>query len=182
MAHWYLPKFHNYFTITLLVILKHTKAYMNEKPCHYLDTINITDGSYNEIDGSRTFEGINYNISLYATYDYEVVEDPHRRPTIPHFRGCTCKLKPCVRMCCPRGQYLYNKHCHANDSVLYISVPVTNDGKHFIEEEIFNIFNYVVGKPCPKIAAMEPEKYPDTDTWVLFRVSYYYLIILKTVE
>lgn len=173
MAHRH--QFHNYFTVLLLVIVDHKNAYANNfhEPCHYLDSINITDGIYNKIDGSITFEGINYPISLYAPFDYELVDGSYRKTTTPHLRGCTCKLKPCVRMCCPRGQFLYKSHCYANDTVFDVPAPVSNDGSNFVKEEIFNIFNYVIGKPCHGITAMEPEEYPDTDSWILFRVRYY---------
>lgn len=174
MANWQLH--HKYFLIILvilLVIVAKSNAYLDNlnKPCKYLDSINITDGVFNEDDGSIMFEGVYYPSYLHATYDYEFVNESYRQPVASHVRGCACKLGPCVRMCCPRGQYLYRTNCYTNDSVSDLSLSVTHDGENFEEEKIFDIFHYVVGKPCHEINQMEPAKYKDTDTWVLFKVS-----------
>lgn len=177
MANGHLPRFHKYLfviLVILLVIVAKSNAYLDNlnKPCKYLDSINITDGSFDETDESITFEDIYYAKNMYAWYDYEFVNETYRQKTADHLRGCTCKLKPCVRMCCPRGQFLFRTSCYANDSVSDLPISVTNDEGDFVEEKIFDLFNYVVGKPCHEISAMEPEKYSDTDTWILFRVSY----------
>lgn len=169
-------RYNEHFSITVAVLvlafIVKSNAYLDNlnKPCNYLDSINITDGAFNDDDGSITFEGIYYPSYLHAVYDYEFVNESYRQPVAPHVRGCTCKLAPCIRMCCPRGQYLYRTNCYANDSVSDLSVSVS-DGENFDEEKVFEIFNYVVGKPCYEITPLEPAKYPDTDTWVLFRVS-----------
>lgn len=173
MAMW--QRHNKYFfttvAVVVLVFIVKSNAYLDNlnKPCKYLDSINITDGEMNEDDGSITFEGVYYPSYLHAVYDYEFVNESYRQPVAPHVRGCACKLAPCVRMCCPRGQYLYRTNCYTNDSVSDLSVSVTRDGENFEEEKVFEIFNYVVGKPCHEINPMEPSKYPDTDTWVLFR-------------
>lgn len=176
MAHWHLPQFHKYLfvVVVILLVIVTTSAYLDNlnKPCKFLDSINITDGSYDDTDESITFDGIYYPTSLYAEYDYEFVNESYRQKTDPHIRGCTCKLKPCIRICCPRGQFLYRSDCYTNDSIHDLDVPVTHDGE-IVEENIFEIFHYVVGKPCYQISPLEPEKYPDTDTWALYRVSYY---------
>lgn len=37
-------------------------------------------------------------------------------PDYPHLRGCTCKLRKCLRKCCPVGTGLVGKNCEvAND-------------------------------------------------------------------
>lgn len=165
----------NFFIISVIVLVSVTKsnAYLDNinKPCKYLDSINITDGIFNEDDGSVMFEGVYYPSYLHAIYDYEFVNESYRQPVAPHVRGCACKLGSCVRMCCPRGQYLHRKDCYSNDSVSDLSLSVTRDGVNFDEERIFDIFHYVVGKPCHEINPMEPDKYKDSDTWILFRVS-----------
>ncbi|KAJ6642045.1 G-protein coupled receptor Mth2 [Pseudolycoriella hygida] len=159
------------FLLVLLVLVTNSVAYLDNlnKPCKYLDSINITDGVYNDDDGSIMHEGVYYPSYLHATYDYEFVNESFRQPVAPHVRGCACKLGPCVRLCCPRGQYLYRTECFVNDSVSDLSVSVTDDGVNFEEERVFDIFRYVLGKPCHEINPMEPTKYKDTDTWVLFR-------------
>ncbi|XP_037034908.1 G-protein coupled receptor Mth2-like [Bradysia coprophila] len=161
--------------VVVLVFVVKSNAHLDDlnKPCKYLDSINITDGEENKDDGSIKFEGVSYPSYLHAVYDYEFVNESFRQPVAPHVRGCTCKLAPCVRMCCPRGQYLYRSvngtNCYKNDSVSDASTSVTNDGQNFEDEKVFEIFNYVVGKPCHKIFQMKPSNYPETNTWVLFK-------------
>lgn len=163
--------------VTLLVIVSKSSAHLDNlnKPCKFLDSINITGGVRNDDDGSITFEGIYYPSYLHATYDYEFVNETFRQEVAPHERGCTCKLAPCVRMCCPRGQYLYQSDCYTNDSVSDLTVNVRRDEEDSgVNENLFEIFHYVHGKPCHQINLLEPERYEDSDTWVLFRVSYFY--------
>lgn len=174
MAHPHLNSKYLCTTLAIVVVLAaQSSAYLDDlnKPCKYLDSINITDGVYNEEDDSITFEGHYYASYLHAVYDYEFVNESYRQPVAPHIRGCACKLGPCVRMCCPRGQYLFRTACYANDSVSDLTVTVSRDGESPEEVKLFDIFMYVVGKPCHEIGLLEPSKYPDTDTWNLYRVS-----------
>jgi len=171
MANKHLPQFHKYLFIaivTLLVIVTKSNAYFDDlnKPCKFLDSINITDGSFDEDDDSITHDGIYYPKGYYAEYDYEFVNESYRQSVAQHWRGCTCKLKPCVRMCCPRGQILDRTQC-LNDSVYDLPASATNDGISFTRGNIFDLFHYVVGRPCYQISPSEPDIYPE-DTWFLF--------------
>lgn len=167
MAEWLF--YHKNVLIIFLTIVTQSNAYLDDpyKPCNYLDTINITDGEKNNDDGSIMFEGIYYSKALYSTYDYEFLNESYHQSVAPHTRGCTCKInqsKPCVRMCCPRGQYLKNRNCIANDSVSNLYVSFLNEDRLFVEGNIFDYFNYVVGKPCYALNTEE--------SWILLQVIY----------
>lgn len=164
MAEWRF--YHKNLVIICLTIVVQSNAQLDNEPCNYLDTINITDGEKNDGDDSIMFEGISYSKAFYAIYDYELVNELYRQSVAPHTRGCTCDINPsksCVRMCCPRGTYLENDNCIANDSVFNLDVSFLNDEGDVIEGNIFDYFNYVVGKPCYNIN-------PEIETWVLLQV------------
>lgn len=160
--------------VILLVIVTKSNAFLDNpnKPCKYLDSINITDGVKNGND-SITFEDINYPKNLYATFNYELKNESYRQEVAPHLRGCTCKINPeksCVRMCCQRGQFYHSRQCFENDVVRNLAVNVSNNEGQVSEENMFDKFNYVVGRPCGAMNRMEPDRYPESDSWVLFEV------------
>ncbi|XP_037036896.1 G-protein coupled receptor Mth2-like [Bradysia coprophila] len=163
------------FAILLIIVTKSNADLDNlNVPCKYLDSINITNGIRNTDDDSIMFEGISYPKTLHATYDYAFINESYRQREAPHERGCICAmdpLKPCVRMCCPRGQYLTpglnGSSCAKNENVFNMSVTVS-DGERFSEGNIFDFFNYVVGKPCAGINKMEPAERQE-DVWVLLK-------------
>ncbi|EDW33020.1 GL16145 [Drosophila persimilis] len=70
-------------------------------PCAFIDTANIT-GSFGT-DGSYVHNWTVIPRNLVAAYDF-VIENGIRVPAAKHLRGCVCKLKPCVRFCCPEGE------------------------------------------------------------------------------
>lgn len=168
------PIHHKHVLVILLIIVTTCNAYLDNlnKPCKYLDSINITDGIKDQETDSIMFDGINYTKKLYDIYDYEFVNESYRHQVASHIRGCTCELKPCVRMCCPREKYFNGTNCVANDNdtIYNLSVNVTSDGVHFSRENLLNYFNYVVGKPCHSMNPMEPALYYRYDTWALFEV------------
>lgn len=166
---------HNILFEVLLIIVNvaQSNAYLDNinVPCKSLDSLNITDGDQNINDGSITFNGIVYPKTLYGTYDYEFVNETYRQPVAPHVRGCGCDRNPCIRMCCPRGQFLTKKdrHCVASDRVYNLSVSVF-DGRNFFERNVFEFFNYVVGIPCQSANRMNPAVSKKYDSWILFKV------------
>lgn len=76
-------------------------------PCAFIDTANITDIPGSVGDNATYF----YNWTpiphhLVAVYDF-VIDNGIRIPARKHLRACVCRLKPCVRICCPSG-HLYD--------------------------------------------------------------------------
>lgn len=76
-----------------------------ELPCHFLDSSNITDGELFS-NKSIIFDGVEFPEDHYAKIDYSIVRGTKRITVEPYIRGCLCKLKSCLRFCCPRGAYL----------------------------------------------------------------------------
>ncbi|KAH8274992.1 hypothetical protein KR018_008392 [Drosophila ironensis] len=81
-------------------------------PCAFIDTANIT-GSFGT-NGTYVHNWQPIPRHLVAVYDF-VIENGIRIPARRHLRACVCRLRPCVRICCPEGQ-LYDpesRHCAA---------------------------------------------------------------------
>lgn len=172
----------NVFTIVLIIISisNDSSAYSDNLnvPCPFLDSINITDGILNTDDDSILFEGISYPKTYYGDYDYEFVFNSYRQDVARHKRGCICTIdpkKPCVRMCLPRGKYLEltaNNRYSAPEVKRAFNVSLSvYDGGSSSEENIFEYFNYLEGKPCASMGLIEPDKRP-SDTWKLLKVIY----------
>lgn len=86
------------------VIFESIKASSSDElPCDFYDSINITEGVHHPNE-SITFNGTEYNDNNYARINYDVVNGT-RMEVRPYFRGCPCKIKPCVRLCCPYGMF-----------------------------------------------------------------------------
>lgn len=151
---------------TILVAFSTVEAQsITQFPCGFLDSVNITNGVKNN-DDSITFEGITYPKNLYAFYDHEFLNESYSQPVDRHLRGCVCAvnpLKPCVRLCCPRGQYRFEGACHEDDMAYNMSVA--SNGMESTKFNIFDAFNYVSGKPCPFMDMLE-------ETWVLSKVTF----------
>ncbi len=162
----------NVLLIIFLTILTKSNAYLDNinMPCKSLDSLNITNGVKNADSNTIEFEGIFYPKKLYATYDYEFTNASFRQPVAKHIRGCTCSLgKPCVRLCCPRGQHLNRRDCIPNDAPFNLSVNVF-DGDNSIKVDLFEHFNYVVGLPCFKFIRLDPIMVQEVDSWALQKV------------
>ena len=83
----------------------------------------------------------------------------------PHMRGCICKLKPCIRFCCPKN----SKDCYPSNNKLI----VTNENEEVVIIDISeNKYGILTGRPCEKIYHLEPEDY-DEDRWNFYNVSFF---------
>lgn len=139
-------------------------------PCKYLDSINITNGKKNT-DGSITFDGIRFGRGDYGLYDYVIVNGNTRNPAQPHLRGCPCKKKPCVSLCCPRGSIYSNEAGCMKPETFSTPTEIWNDKNVTATVEMFEHFGYVQNKPCDAegFTEMDPEQNP-TDVWYLYNV------------
>lgn len=90
----------------VMIILKSIRAFLIGEmlPCHFLDSIDITDGTL-QPDNSVLFNGIEFPKGHYATVNH-ISEGKERVFEEPHMRGCPCFDRPCLRLCCPYGQFV----------------------------------------------------------------------------
>lgn len=136
--------------------------------CDYHDTINISSGTLDN-DGRFKHNGLFYHRELFAEFDY-VITNHSTVKVDPHYRGCVCNLKSCVRICqfCSDDDTSLNLKCYKKSSDLKIpsSSPPAD------ESISLNTDKYVVlvGKLCRKYFKLDFELYGDVDQWTLLPV------------
>jgi hypothetical protein len=132
------------------------------EPCDYIDTINITAGHLDQ-NGNYHYKGNVFKKEWFAVYDYEYVNVTKRVDVKPHIRGCICKIKPCIRLCCfdPKSS---DEACVKSENLV---VPT------YDEDEEIDItgknYGVLVNKPCLIMFKLSPQDYPE-DRW-FFMVS-----------
>ena len=141
-------------------------------PCKFRDSINITDG-YLDSDSNIVFDDIVYTSNHYGVFDYEFINETFRQPAAPHYRGCICQLKPCVRLCCGRGSTFRNGSCVDHPNLLNLKIELSDDMGNKNNESLFDVFGYTIGKPCSTVIELTPDIYPD-DAWTMSYVSFEY--------
>lgn len=138
-------------------------------PCSFRESINITAG-YRDSDDAILFEGLMYTANDYGVYNYEFINDTIRQPVRPHLRGCICRLRSCVRTCCPRGQFYNESMCRKDEQFANMRIDVLEpDNTTSVSLELFDEFAYINGRPCGAIFELDPIY--DEDRWILLRVS-----------
>lgn len=75
----------------------------NNLPCSYSESINITSSDHFP-NGSITFDAIESTDKTYTRIDYKI-ENGKNISVALYERGCICKIKKCIRICCPIGYY-----------------------------------------------------------------------------
>lgn len=123
---------------------------IKDLPCHFFDSKNIT-GGIKQSDDSIIFDGIIYPNDQYATVNYELNKGKNTVVT-PYIRGCTCNIKPCLRLCCPLGKIHKKENgtmvCRDHEAARNFKSEVLHDNN---ETKILNLddhFAYVDGHPC----------------------------------
>ncbi|XP_020808721.1 probable G-protein coupled receptor Mth-like 8 [Drosophila serrata] len=147
--------------ILLLLLTAHICWGYHEEthyPCAFIDTANIS-GSYNS-EGSYIHNWTVIPRHLVAAYDF-VIENGIRIPAPIHLRACVCKTRPCVRICCPKGQTydLGSRECEipkrglsSLPSESHMEVELNNGSLRNIE--LRSRFSIYVGTPCELMKAV----------------------------
>lgn len=76
-------------------------------PCDFRDSVNISTGMIYS-NKSIIFKGIEFAENQYAKVNY-IWENGSYSIVEPYYRGCPCNEKPCVRLCCPYGSFVFDK-------------------------------------------------------------------------
>lgn len=98
------------FGILLTFLNSNDALYINnELPCHFQDSINITNGQL-QADGARIHDGTIYSKEQYALVNYRITDGKARVPVKSHLRGCPCNVKPCISLCCPLGSFVSTRN------------------------------------------------------------------------
>ncbi|XP_020808719.1 G-protein coupled receptor Mth isoform X2 [Drosophila serrata] len=95
----------------LLWVLVLQQTFADIPDCDYFDTVDLS-ASQRLPNGSYIYEGLLIPDKLTGEYDYRLMPDDSKESADRHWRGCACKLKPCVRFCCRHDQILENGECN----------------------------------------------------------------------
>lgn len=139
-------------TILVILLLVNEITGLEELPCHFLDSINITGGVLNA-DKSILFGKILYPPSQYATIDYILEEGIEPVTVDSYIRGCVCNIKPCLRLCCPLGSIQSMKDngsvvCQNHDTAKNFKAEVLHENNETKILHLDQYFGYVEGRPC----------------------------------
>lgn len=122
-------------------------------PCEYLESVNITDGA-NLDNGQILHDGVVYPKELYAKINYEMDYLGKTRHIVqPYVRGCLCRIKPCIRLCCPRGQFVdltqkTGKKCRKHDAAKNYASEMINQYNRTVSIVLDDHFGFVDDRPC----------------------------------
>lgn len=135
----------NIWLILLNVLISVCSARLQ---CHFFDSINITNGywqlppplsqyqqeqqQYQQQVQNRSsiiFDGVEFRWNQYAMVNY-TEDDGMRNVTLPHLRGCLCKIKPCHRLCC-------------SNELLTAALPLPNDTVKSLEDKCNEELNQI---------------------------------------
>lgn len=127
----------------------------NKLPCDFLDTINITDGTYFK-NKSILFNGVEFPTDLYAKVNYVILRSHVHIQVKPHIRGCLCSIKPCLRLCCPVGTFIdYNgekgKCTPKNFTTKFKTLDILNENNEKQHVKMDEHFGIVHTFPCKQV-------------------------------
>lgn len=121
--------------------------------CDFFSTVNITDGKHN-LDGSVTYYGITYSKEDIKEYNHIYLNQYNRIDAYKHIRGCICKYKICINLCCDYGESINvtadqflnhdkpNYKCYFNNELSHSSFRVPFKNEHYVD-----IYNSSIYEP-----------------------------------
>lgn len=151
-----------FFLIQLSIWWSSVGSVSTELPCHFLDSINITNG-ISQPNKSIIFDGTVYPEGQYADIDYILNEDSDIETVKLHRRGCLCNLKPCIRFCCSFGDINGISDCETKTNYSFKSYEtiILDENKKTKRVRLDQQFEIIDKKPCPAFY-FEEENYQIT--------------------
>lgn len=141
--------------------------------CDFFDTVDLTH-SFKFENGSYRYEDVIIPARLIGAYDYRILYGGSREKVPKHIRGCICKLKPCIRLCCHHKKLMNSTECSndvdeelAYNYALNITLRTGKVAKKHIMNEM--IIQQDLPIPCQIHYHLDAELYAE-DMWTLFEV------------
>lgn len=163
--------------VVLFGLLTKTFAFKGELPCHYFDSIDISEGFVHN-NKSITFDGIEYHKNQYADISY-AIENGKRVPTKQHTRGCICQIKNCIQLCCPLGTFANSSsdsdnRCNSRYTESANHEKIINQNIQIYKSEQKDDYAYVVNMPCEDDMFYIENIYKiDTVSWKIFLSNHF---------
>lgn len=95
------------FWLIASMILKSGDAFLlaKELPCHYYDSSDNTNGLHYHSSKNITFNALEYTPDQHCGMHYVLVNGEPVNVE-QYIRGCSCAIRPCIRLCCPHGSFM----------------------------------------------------------------------------
>ncbi|KAH8380250.1 hypothetical protein KR009_009684 [Drosophila setifemur] len=140
-------------------------------PCQFFDTVNLT-GHTRLPNGSYEYEDVIIPHNLVGKYNYIFKTLVDRVEVPDHVRGCICKVKPCLNLCCPWG-FVYDGDACFNNTQDHRMWPkpelnVTFDGNITRTVNISEQFALQSFRPCAQMFGLQPEV-TEYDAYLIFQ-------------
>ena len=129
-------------------------------PCEFRNTVNISSGFLDK-NGDFNHEGTVYARGSFAEFDYILKNFTKKIKVEKHIRGCICKYKTCIRICC-RGD---PRNC---EQPKFFNV-FTKEGNEEAIDLSGRKYGFLTNIPCDVMYSLSPQDY-DYDQW-FFSVS-----------
>nr|XP_044250414.1 probable G-protein coupled receptor Mth-like 12 [Drosophila takahashii] len=107
-----------FITMIILTIVRNSTADIPN--CNYIDTVDISDSK--KANDTYLFNGIEISGNITREYSYRELTDGSLEPVKPHLRACICKLKTCVRICCPQKNMLDQGKCDGTNEKISLAM------------------------------------------------------------
>ncbi|XP_026836308.1 probable G-protein coupled receptor Mth-like 11 isoform X2 [Drosophila erecta] len=139
--------------------------------CDFLDTVDLTHSSKFE-NGSYRYEDLIIPARLTGQYDYRILDGGSWEHVSNHVRGCICKLRPCIRLCCHHRKLMSSTQCSKDvdaDLTYDYALDITLRNGSVTRKHIMNemIVQQDLPMPCQIHYELDAERYAE-DKWTLF--------------
>ncbi|XP_014095729.3 G-protein coupled receptor Mth2 [Bactrocera oleae] len=136
--------------IALAIQLRQLYVAADIPNCAFRDTVSLAKIRSNS-DGSYTYQGLRIPHNMTAAYSYDELSNGTRVSVPIHIRGCACKLKQCIQLCCSPNELLDDKtkKCINRDTRAYPRINILTAEDKF--KEMIDVFEEFVPQqrmPC----------------------------------
>ncbi|XP_017057711.1 G-protein coupled receptor Mth isoform X2 [Drosophila ficusphila] len=152
-----------------LLLLAAQKTWADIPDCDFFDTVDISAGQRLP-NGSYLYDGLLIPAHLTGSYDFKLLPDDSKEEVKSHVRGCVCKLKPCVRFCCPHDHLIDGVECHeseeAMDEIQEVNVTLSDGSVVSRRVKTDLIVQWDLPMPCEELFYLDNQY--EMDEWTLF--------------
>ncbi|KAG5679683.1 hypothetical protein PVAND_009236 [Polypedilum vanderplanki] len=131
--------------------------YCQNISCDFKNTIDISGGKFDN-DKNYIYKNDVYKLGDYAEFKYKIVNFTEKILVDPHIRGCVCKFKTCIRMCCQK-----NDNCLKPSEITFPQDKGIETTINLAKNKKYEI---LLEKPCKDMYKLEPED-DEEDAWAI---------------
>jgi G protein-coupled receptor Mth (Methuselah protein) len=161
------------YKVVLLMLATNIDSIVS-KSCDLLDTVRINGDYYTMDNDDLLHNGVTYNSDQWTYFNKDWLVNGSQVDAQKHVRGCLCKVRDCIRLCCPLGHVGMDGVCVPFNGTYQLPFEVTDDtGNTDVVDLVQNpVFNqrFIVSRPCTTMFMLTPEDY-EIDEFTFHTVS-----------